>query len=72
MFENAGLAALGAGPPLELDVGSFLSHAVDGAVFISEALFIFVFASIGLDYCFKMKFLSPFPIQKSISRNTTR
>ncbi|XP_042504403.1 uncharacterized protein LOC122081372 [Macadamia integrifolia] len=67
-----GLAALGAGPPLELDVGSFLSHAVDGAVCISENLLIFVFASIGLDYCFKMKLLSPFPIQKSISQNNTR
>ncbi|XP_043697087.1 uncharacterized protein LOC122647847 [Telopea speciosissima] len=65
-----GLAALGAGPPLELDVGSFLSHAVDGAVCISENLLVFVFASIGLDYCFKMKLLSPFPIQKSISQNS--
>ncbi|KAJ4953498.1 hypothetical protein NE237_030330 [Protea cynaroides] len=66
-----GLAALGAGPPLELDVGSFLSHAVDGAVCVSESILIFIFASIGLDYCFKMKFLSPFPIQKSISHDST-
>ncbi|XP_030951793.1 uncharacterized protein LOC115975229 [Quercus lobata] len=63
-----GLAMLGSGPPLELNTGSFLSHAFDGAVYVSENLFLFVFASVGLDYCFKMKLLSPFPIKKSISR----
>ena len=56
------------GPPLELNTGSFLSHAFDGAVYVSENLFLFVFASVGLDYCFKMKLLSPFPIKNSISR----
>ena len=59
---------LGSGPPLELNTGSFLSHAFDGAVHVSENLFLFVFASVGLDYCFKMKLLSPFPIKKSSSR----
>lgn len=66
-FQNAGLATLGAGPPLELDMGSFLSHAFDGILYVSENLFIFVFASVGLDFCFKMGFLSPFPIKKSVS-----
>lgn len=59
---------LGSGPPLELNTGSFLSHAFDGAVYVSENFFLFVFAAVGLDYCFKMKLLSPFPIKKSISR----
>ncbi|OVA20650.1 hypothetical protein BVC80_883g23 [Macleaya cordata] len=63
-----GLAVLGAGPPLELDIASFLSHAVDSAVYVSENLFIFVFAAVGLDFCFKMRFLSPFPIKKSVSQ----
>ena len=36
------------GPPLELNTGSFLSHALDGAVNVSENLFLFVFASVGL------------------------
>uniref|UniRef100_A0A2N9FZC2 Homer protein n=1 Tax=Fagus sylvatica TaxID=28930 RepID=A0A2N9FZC2_FAGSY len=63
-----GLAMLGSGPPLELNTGSFLSHGFDGAVFVSENLFLFVFATVGLDYCFKAKLLSPFPIKRSVSR----
>ncbi|XXG43305.1 hypothetical protein AAC387_Pa01g3370 [Persea americana] len=59
-----GLAELEAGPPLEFTFGSILSHAVDGAVSVSENLFIFVFAAVGLDYCFKMRLLSPFPIKR--------
>lgn len=61
---NAGLAELEAGPPLEFTLGSILSHAVEGSVFVSENLFIFVFAAVGLDYCFKMRLLSPFPIKR--------
>ncbi|MCL7043601.1 hypothetical protein MKW94_000869 [Papaver nudicaule] len=63
-----GLAALGAGPPLELDTASFLSHAVDGAVYVAENLLIFVFASVALDFCFKTRLLSPFPMKKSASQ----
>ena len=59
---------LGSGPPLELNTRRFLSHAFDGAVYVSENLFLFVFAFVGLDYCFKMKLLSPLPIKKPISR----
>ncbi|KAI3952696.1 hypothetical protein MKX01_013658 [Papaver californicum] len=59
-----GLAVLEAGPPLELDTQSLLSHAVDGAVNISENLLIFVFASVALDFCFKMRLLSPFPVKR--------
>ena len=59
---------LGSGPPLELNTRRFLSHAFDGAVYVSENLFLFVFAFVGLDYCFKMKLLSHFPIKKPISR----
>ncbi|XP_016439865.1 uncharacterized protein LOC107765704 [Nicotiana tabacum] len=62
-----GLATLGGGPPLELDAGSFSSHALDGAVYVSENLLIFLFAGVGLDLCFKLRILSPFPIDRSIS-----
>ncbi|OIT34467.1 PREDICTED: uncharacterized protein LOC109244649 [Nicotiana attenuata] len=62
-----GLATLGGGPPLELDTGSFWSHALDGAVYVSENLLIFLFAGVGLDLCFKLRILSPFPIDRSIS-----
>ncbi|XP_026391505.1 uncharacterized protein LOC113287060 [Papaver somniferum] len=64
-----GLAVLEAGPPLELDTQSFLSHAVDGAVHVAENMLIFVFASVALDFCFKMRLLSPFPVKrKSVSQ----
>uniref|UniRef100_M1AWH0 Uncharacterized protein n=3 Tax=Solanum tuberosum TaxID=4113 RepID=M1AWH0_SOLTU len=62
-----GLATLGGGPPLELDAASFWSHALDGAVYVSENLLIFLFAGVGLDLCFKLRILSPFPIDRSIS-----
>ncbi|XP_030501542.2 uncharacterized protein LOC115716781 [Cannabis sativa] len=67
-----GLAALGEGQPLELNTESLLSHAFDGATFVSQNLLIFAFASIGLDYCFKARILSPFPMQKSISNTKDR
>ncbi|KAF5199322.1 Homer protein [Thalictrum thalictroides] len=62
-----GLAALGAGPPLELNTTSFLSHSVDSVIYVSENLLVFVFAAVGLDYCFKMNLLSPFPVKTSIT-----
>lgn len=67
-----GLAMLGSGPPLELNTESILSHAFDGAVYVSENLLIFVFAAVGLDYCFKMRLLSPFPLKRSVSRTNSR
>ncbi|XP_058085212.1 uncharacterized protein LOC131232755 [Magnolia sinica] len=67
-----GLAELEAGQPLEFTSGSILSHAVDGALDVSENLFIFIFASISLDYCFKMRLLSPFPIRKLVSQSNLR
>ncbi|XP_030540247.1 uncharacterized protein LOC115748021 [Rhodamnia argentea] len=63
-----GLACLGAGPPLELNLESFLSHAFSGAVYIAEGLLIFVFAAVALEFCFKMRVLSPFPIERPESR----
>lgn len=62
-----GLATLDGGPPLEMEMGSFLSHALGGAVYVTENLLVFLFAGIALDYCFKMRLLSPFPIQTSAS-----
>ncbi|KAF4351081.1 hypothetical protein F8388_013186 [Cannabis sativa] len=69
---DASLAALGEGQPLELNTESLLSHAFGGATFVSQNLLIFAFASIGLDYCFKARILSPFPMQKSISNTKDR
>ncbi|KAJ6840536.1 uncharacterized protein M6B38_310100 [Iris pallida] len=59
-----GLAALGAGMPLELNMNSLISHSIDGSVCVAENIFIFLSASVALDFCFKMKLLSPFPIRK--------
>ncbi|KAH6755719.1 homer protein [Perilla frutescens var. hirtella] len=63
-----GLAMLEAGLPLELDSGSILSHAFDGAVYVSESLLIFLFAGVALDFCIKLRILSPFPIERSAPR----
>ncbi|KAI9108269.1 hypothetical protein K1719_020752 [Acacia pycnantha] len=60
-----GLATLGGGPLLELNYESFLSHALDGTTFVSENLLIFGFSAVGLDYCFKTRLLSPFPLYRS-------
>lgn len=60
-----GLAILGAGPPLELNAGSLLSHAYDGAISVSENLLIFLLATVALDFFIKLKILSPFPIEIS-------
>ncbi|CAA7037375.1 unnamed protein product [Microthlaspi erraticum] len=56
-----GLGMLSRGPPLELSWESLASHGIDGAVLVSQSVLIFAFASIALDYCFKMKLLRPFP-----------
>ncbi|THG12487.1 uncharacterized protein LOC114276651 [Camellia sinensis] len=62
-----GVGTVDGGPPLELEIGSFLSHALIGAAYISENLLIFLFAAVALDFCYKMRVLSPFPIKKSAS-----
>ncbi|XP_021757745.1 uncharacterized protein LOC110722760 [Chenopodium quinoa] len=59
-----GLATLSGGSPLEFNSASFLSHAVDGAFFVFQDLFIFTFAAVSLDFCFKSRFVSPFPLKK--------
>ncbi|GJX86451.1 hypothetical protein Tco_0337225 [Tanacetum coccineum] len=66
-----GLATLGEGPPLKLEVGSILSHAFSGAVYVSESLLIFLFAAVGLDFCIKVGILSPFPIETPVSATKT-
>ncbi|KAL8090701.1 uncharacterized protein LOC141698701 [Apium graveolens] len=60
-----GLAAVGGGPPLEFNANSFLSHAYDGGISVSENLLIFLFATVGLDFCMKLRIISPFPIESS-------
>ncbi|CAA0843239.1 Unknown protein [Striga hermonthica] len=61
-----GLGMLGGGPPLELEAGSFLSHAFSGSVYVCESILIFLFAGVALDFCIKLRILSPFPIDPSI------
>ncbi|KAJ0239653.1 hypothetical protein HA466_0232570 [Hirschfeldia incana] len=56
-----GLGMLSRGPPLELSWESLFSHGIDGAVLVSQSVLIFAFASVSLDFCFKMKLLKPFP-----------
>lgn len=58
-----GLAELEAGKHLELNKASFISHAIDGVLFVSESISIFLAAAIALDFCFKMRLLSPFPME---------
>ncbi|KAG6396409.1 hypothetical protein SASPL_142558 [Salvia splendens] len=60
-----GLAMLEAGAPLELNASSIVSHAFDGAVYVSENLLIFLFAGVALDFCIKLRILSPFPIERT-------
>ncbi|OMP02837.1 hypothetical protein COLO4_10787 [Corchorus olitorius] len=66
-----GLGTLSGGPPLELDPGSFFSHAFDGALYVSQNLLIFLFAAVGLDFCFKMRILSPFPMKTPAPKTNT-
>ncbi|PKU85710.1 uncharacterized protein LOC110096225 [Dendrobium catenatum] len=59
-----GLAEIESGKPVELNLASFVSHCIDGAVSVSENIIIFVAAAIALDFCFKMRLLSPFPMEE--------
>lgn len=68
MGPDVGLGMLGAGAPLELDAGSIVSHAIDGAFYVSDGLLIFLFAGVGLDLCIKLGILIPFPIDPSVPR----
>ncbi|KAJ0105232.1 hypothetical protein Patl1_17425 [Pistacia atlantica] len=63
-----GLGAISVGPPLELNIESFLSHASNAALYVSENLLIFLFAAVSLDFCFKMGLISPFPMKRSDSK----
>lgn len=49
---------------LELSTDTLISVALDGAVIVVENIFIFLPAAVALDFCFKMRFLSPFPRRK--------
>lgn len=60
-----GFAALGAEKLLELDASSLVSFSIDGTVLVFESIFIFLSASIALDFCLKTRLLSPFPVRKS-------
>ncbi|GAV68714.1 hypothetical protein CFOL_v3_12217 [Cephalotus follicularis] len=64
-----GLATMAGGLPLEPTAGSLWSHTYDGAVYVSENLLVFLFAAIGLDFCFKIRLLSPFPIKLSAPKD---
>lgn len=68
----AGLATLDGGQPLQLNAGSFLLHAFHGALYVSESLFVFLSAAIALDYCFKARLLSPFPVKNPVSGSNSR
>lgn len=59
-----GLALLESGRTLELSTDTLISVVIDGAVSVVENIFIFLPAAVALDYCFKMRFLSPFPRRK--------
>ncbi|KAJ9549677.1 hypothetical protein OSB04_022220 [Centaurea solstitialis] len=63
-----GVATLDGRPDLEHEAGSFLSQAFGGAVCVSENVVIFLVAAAGLDICYKMGILSPFPVERSVSR----
>ncbi|CAN6485048.1 unnamed protein product [Victoria cruziana] len=66
-----GLAELEGVYSLELNEYSLVNCARDAALYVSENAFIFLFAAIALDYCFKMRLLSPFPMRSSSSRTTS-
>jgi hypothetical protein len=60
----AGLALLQSGGTFELSTDAVISLALSGAVSVIENILIFLPAAVALDYCFKMRFLSPFPARK--------
>ncbi|XP_078439972.1 homer protein [Wolffia australiana] len=43
---------------------SFSDLAINGAVQVSESVFVFLFSAVALDFCFKTGLLSPFPTRK--------
>ncbi|XP_066394698.1 uncharacterized protein [Miscanthus floridulus] len=59
-----GLALLESGRTLEMSTDTLISVTLDGAVSVIENIFIFLPAAVALDYCFKMRFFSPFPRRK--------
>uniref|UniRef100_A0A0E0M3P5 Uncharacterized protein n=1 Tax=Oryza punctata TaxID=4537 RepID=A0A0E0M3P5_ORYPU len=59
-----GLAMVESGRPFELSTDALISLALDGAVSVVENILTFLPAAIALDYCFKMRLLSPFPTRK--------
>lgn len=58
----------GGGLPVKLDANSIFQHALDGAVYVSENLLIFLFAGVGLDICMKLRILSPYPTDQPVTR----
>ncbi|XP_023770213.1 uncharacterized protein LOC111918818 [Lactuca sativa] len=63
-----GLATLDGRLCLEQEAGNVVSNALNGAVCVSENVLIFIFAAAGLDICYKIGILSPFPVESSASR----
>ncbi|KAG8057500.1 hypothetical protein GUJ93_ZPchr0002g24431 [Zizania palustris] len=59
-----GLAMIESGSPFEPSTDALISLVLDGAISVVENIFTFLPAAIALDYCFKMRFLSPFPKRK--------
>ncbi|XP_071696149.1 uncharacterized protein [Rutidosis leptorrhynchoides] len=62
-----GMATLDGRSSLGHEDGSFLSHGLSGAVCVSENVIVFLLAAAGLDICYKMGILSPFPLESSVS-----
>ncbi|KAF3325023.1 hypothetical protein FCM35_KLT11180 [Carex littledalei] len=58
-----GLAGFEAGNSLELSTNGLISSSVSGAISVAENIFIFLFAAVALDFCFKVRLLSPFPME---------
>ncbi|ESW32572.1 hypothetical protein PHAVU_002G333700 [Phaseolus vulgaris] len=57
-----GLGTLGGGLLLEPNFQSFLSLVQEGTLYVCENLLIFISVAVALDYCFKTRLLSAFPI----------
>jgi hypothetical protein len=58
-----GLAGFEAGNSLELSTNGLISSSVTGGISVAQNIFIFLFAAVALDFCFKMRVLSPFPMK---------
>uniref|UniRef100_A0A0D9XFX5 Uncharacterized protein n=1 Tax=Leersia perrieri TaxID=77586 RepID=A0A0D9XFX5_9ORYZ len=61
-----GLAMVESGMPFELSTDALISLTLDGTVSVVENILTFLPAAIALDFCFKMRLLSPFPTRKHI------